>query len=160
MAVVRKMELRDLGAVAELMEDLAARSKFLGSDFFSEDYQERQNGFIETALMALNTPDVSLSLVAEHNGEIVMLFIAHLQGNYPYAKHKRTVYVPVLWFRELPQVIAGRIIVRGLPILKDFMEEKGTTQFFGNTFYANESARKLMRRLNLKASYIRYECEV
>jgi hypothetical protein len=160
MAVVRKMELRDLGKATELMEDLAARGVFLGSDFFSPEYVDRQNGFMETLLMGLNTPDVSLNLVGEHNGEIVMVFVAHLHANYPYAKHKKGVYIPVLWFKDIPKIIAGRLIERGKPIFFDFLREKETTYFFGNTFHADERARKLMRKLNLKATYIRYEAEV
>jgi hypothetical protein len=160
MAIVRPMELRDIGPATELMEDLAARGKFLGSEFFADDYVERQNGFVETFLMSLNTPDMSLNLVGEHNGEIVMVFVAHLQGNYPYAKRKKTAYVPVLWFKDIPKIMAGRIIVKGLPILKEFLQSHGVDNFYGNTFHADDRARKLMRRINAKATYIRYECEV
>jgi hypothetical protein len=160
MATVRPMELRDVGKAAELMEDLAAWGALLGSDFFSPDYAERQNGFVETLLMGINTKDVSLNLVAEHKGEIVMVFVAHLHGNYPYAKYKRALYVPALCFGKIPKVVAGRIIIKGLSILKEFMKEKEVNYFFGNTFHADSRARKLMRKLKLKATYIRYEAEV
>jgi hypothetical protein len=160
MATVRKMEMRDVGKAAELMEDLAARGKFLGADFFSEDYTDRQNGFYDTLVMGLKNPEGSLSLVGEHNGEVVMVFVAHLHNNYPYAKHKVGVYIPVLWFKEISKIVAGRIIVKGTNIFFDFLKEKETNYFFGNTFHADDRARKLMRRLKLKATYIRYEGEI
>jgi hypothetical protein len=160
MTVVRKMELRDIGQAADMMEDLAARGVFLGSDFFSPDYADRQNGFVEALLMGIKSPDVSFNLVGEHNNEIVMIFLSHLHGNYPYARHKKGAYIPTLWFKEVPKIVAGRIIVKGEKMFKEFLKEKEVAYVFGNTFHADERARKLMRRLKLKATYIRYEAEV
>jgi hypothetical protein len=161
MATVRKMEYRDIGPVEEILNGMALRGEELGSDFFHPDAIDRANGFNRVLVAGLESPDQSLLLVGEHGGEIVAVLMAHLNGNYPYARERLTAYVPALWFKNgVEPFVAGRILIRGMEILKNFMQEKQTGKLFGNTYHADERARKLMRRMGFKATYIRYEVEV
>jgi hypothetical protein len=161
MAIVRPMEPRDIGPVLALMEDMAERSENLGSPFFDTVSTNRQNGFVETLKASMDNPEHSLLLVGEHKGEIVAALVAHLCRNYPYAKSLTDVFVPALWFRsKVNPIVAGRILVSGIKKLRDFSQNKECGTIFGNTYHADERARKLMRRMNFRATYIRYEVEV
>jgi hypothetical protein len=161
---VRPLEYRDLDSVLALLEDMAHYNVIHGGKFFEPDVQARRNGFMETLVKILSIPEFykeSLLLVGDYQNQPAAVLMAHAMNNYPYARHKKGIYIAALWFKKgVPPAAAAGIMRHGLTHLRQFTEEQQATTFFGHTFHADMRARKLMQKIGLRASFIRYEGEV
>jgi len=143
------------------MSETEAHQEKLGSRFLEPSMTDRNNGFIETLIGTMSVPDKALSMVAEHNGEVVGYVGALLHYSYPYARHRVSVYVMNASLKQdVDKWLKAVIIKSAFSRLVQWGKNLGATEIFGSTYHADESARAMLRRLKLRASYVRYGAEI
>lgn len=163
--MVRELELKDLGAAAELIRNFATRAMKLGSKFFADDDNKLINGFLEILAHAKmgheELRQAVLVLVAEDQGQVYGILVAHLHRQYAYAKHDMAVYISLFEFMDtVSKIRKGRDLIAGWRIVMEWARVRNAGVIFGHSFLRDETARKLCRKLGMRPTYVRYELEV